>query len=64
MMAFFMATQLPLPKPMSQYVTISMNMGTKKPRIEKQKAPIKLMKGPIVGTATARRTASEITKSI
>ena len=56
---FFIATQLNLPNPMSQYVTVSMNTGTRRPRIEKQNAPISPIKGPIVGTATASKTAKQ-----
>lgn len=32
--------------------------GTKRPRIEKQNAPIKLINGPMVGTATANNTTA------
>lgn len=32
--------------------------GTSSPKIEKQKAPIRPMKGEIVGTATANKTAA------
>lgn len=32
--------------------------GTRSPRIEKQKAPIKPINGEMVGTATANRTAA------
>lgn len=53
---FFTATQLAGPKPVSQYVTISISAGIKSPNMEKQNAPIKLMKGPIFGTATASNT--------
>lgn len=53
---FLAATQLNLPKPMSQYVTVSMNTGMRRPSIEKQNAPIRPIKGPIVGTATASKT--------
>lgn len=56
-MTFLIATQLPGPKPVSQYVTISIRAGINKPKIEKQNAPIKPMNGPMVGTATANRTA-------
>lgn len=37
--------------------------GTKRPRIEKQKEPIKPMNGEIVGTATANRTAA-VTRTV
>lgn len=37
--------------------------GTKSPRIEKQKAPINPMNGPIVGTATANNTTA-VTRTV
>lgn len=55
--AFFHTFQLYLPKPWSQNVTVSMRTGNKRPKMEKQKAPINPMNGPIVGTAIAMRTA-------
>lgn len=55
-MKFLKSTQLQGPKPTSQYVTISIMMGMMRPRREKQNAPMSPMKGPMVGTATARRT--------
>lgn len=55
---FFQIIQLNFPNPCSQKVTISMRIGMSRPSIEKQNAPIKPMKGPIVGTATANRTAA------
>lgn len=53
---FFIITQLQGPNPTSQYVTISMNNGIISPKREKHSAPIRAMKGPIVGTATASKT--------
>ncbi|CAG9816112.1 unnamed protein product [Phaedon cochleariae] len=53
---FLTIFQLYLPKPFSQKVSISMPIGTNKPRREKQKAPIKDTKGIIVGTAIPMET--------
>lgn len=55
---FLMMTQLPGPKPISQYVTISMKIGIIRPKMEKQKAPMRPINGPMVGTATASKTVN------
>ena len=55
---FFQMIQLHFPKPCSQYVTISIAMGINRPKMEKQKAPIRPINGAIVGTATANNTAA------
>lgn len=53
---FFQRRHLPGPRPSSQKVMHSMKHGSMMPRIEKQRAPIRPMNGPIVGTATAKAT--------
>lgn len=53
---FFTSFQLNFPNPLSQNVNISIAIGINKPRIEKQKAPIRDTNGIIVGTATAIQT--------
>lgn len=55
---FFQMRQFPAPNPTSQYVTISIKIGKMRPRSEKANAPIRPMKGPIVGTAIASPTAA------
>lgn len=57
---FLKTTQLQGPKPTSQYVTVSMRIGMISPRREKQKAPMRPMNGPIVGTATASNTKHRV----
>ena len=58
-MTFFTAIQFPGPYPISQNMIISMKTGIKSPKIEKQNAPISPINGPIVGTATASKTATK-----
>lgn len=53
---FFQMRNLYGPKPMSQKVMTSMKAGAISPRIEKQKAPMTPISGPIDGTATASIT--------
>lgn len=58
---FLIILQLNLPKPLSQKVKTSMNTGISRPRMEKQKAPIRDTNGIMVGTAIAK--ATQITTS-
>lgn len=60
---FFHILQFHFPKPFSQNVIVSIITGNNNPKIEKQKAPINPMNGPIVGTATAITTAN-VTKIV
>ena len=56
---FFQRRHFPGPSPSSQKVTHSMKHGRMMPKMEKQRAPMSPMKGPMVGTATARRTETK-----
>ena len=58
MSKFFHIIHFPFPRS-SQYVITSITHGHMRPRIEKQKAPMRPMNGLIVGTIMARTTETK-----